>query len=392
MLNEKQILKLISDGENSYIEFKLDKIDNKKLAIEMIAFSNHKGGTIFLGVDDNAEIIGLTRDDNENRIMNICTDIIKPRIIPSYYEISIKDKKIGIIEIENGYNKPYFMEKQNTMVYYLRYGTQSKQIKERDELQRLFQASQNIHYEIIPVSNANIDNLDMGKIKDYLLSYRNIELTEENQLRLLENLEIITLIENKLKPTIAGLLLFGKNDAISRYLPQAGIMCVRIRGDKITDEKINHKFLQDDIFTNFKDAIHFFYLYNTHSFTIENITRKNLLDYPESAFRELLTNALIHRDYTISGNQIAIWIYDDRIEIRSPGALPNTITIERMKMGIKYHRNPLLAQYFYSANLMEGMGQGIPKVDKWLKENGNAELEIQEIEKEIIFTMYKRKE
>ena len=61
-------------------------------------------------------------------------------------------------------------------------------------------------------------------------------------------------------------------------------------------------------------------------------------------------------------------------------------------MGIKYHRNPLLAQYFYSANLMEGMGQGIPKVDKWLKENGNAELEIQEIEKEIIFTMYKRKE
>ncbi len=392
MLNEKQILKLISDGENSYIEFKLDKIDNKKLAIEMIAFSNHKGGTIFLGVDDNAEIIGLTRDDNENRIMNICTDIIKPRIIPSYYEISIKDKKIGIIEIENGYNKPYFMEKQNTMVYYLRYGTQSKQIKERDELQRLFQASQNIHYEIIPVSNANIDNLDMGKIKDYLLSYRNIELTEENQARLLENLEIITLVEDKLKPTIAGLLLFGKNDAISRYLPQAGIMCVRIRGDKITDEKINHKFLQDDIFTNFKDAIHFFYLYNTHSFTIENITRKNLLDYPESAFRELLTNALIHRDYTISGNQIAIWIYDDRIEIRSPGALPNTITIERMKMGIKYHRNPLLAQYFYSANLMEGMGQGIPKVDKWLKENGNAELEIQEIEKEIIFTMYKRKE
>jgi len=347
----------------------------------MIRKGYHKGGTIFLGVDDN-----------ENRIMHICTDISKPRIIPSYYEISIKNKKIGIIEIENGYNKPYFMEKQNTMVYYLRYGTQSKQIKERDELQRLFQASQNIHYEIIPVSNTNIDNLSMKKIKDYLISYRNIELTEENQARLLENLEIITLVENELKPTITGLLLFGKNDVISRYLPQAGIMCVRVKGNKITDEKINHKFLRDDIFTNFEDAIQFFYLYNTHSFTIENIKRKNFLDYPESAFRELLTNAIVHRDYTISGNQIAIWIYDDRIEIRSPGALPNTITIERMKMGIKYHRNPLLAQYFYSANLMEGMGQGIPKVDKWLKENGNAELEIQEIEKEIIFTMYKRKE
>ena len=142
--------------------------------------------------------------------------------------------------------------------YYMRYGSTTREVKHRDELQRLFQASQNIHYEIIPASYAKLEDMDEYEIREYLKNNRSsIELTEENKLRLLQNLDLITLSDNNYRPTIAGLLLFGK-DRITRYLPQVGIMCVKVSGITITDEKENLKFFERNVFNNFKDALSFF--------------------------------------------------------------------------------------------------------------------------------------
>lgn len=399
MLSEIDVLKLIENGENSYVEFKEDAVDNKKVSREIIGLSNHKGGYILLGVDDNKNLVGLTRSDNEERVMNICHEMVKPRIIPTYYELMIGEVKVGVIEIENGCNKPYYIEEKVRLaesktktirLYYNRYGSTTREIEERDELQRLFQASQNIHFEIIPASYAKLDDLDMGAIVSYLKSYRNITtLVEDNKLVLLQSLELVTTVNDIPKPTIAGLLLFGKN-RVSKYLPQAGIMCVKVKGTKITDDKEDHKFFEGNAFDNFNESVRFFSLYNKTSFVIEGSFRKNVYDYPEKAFRELLANALIHRDYTVAGSQISFWMYDERIEIKSPGKLPNTVTIEKMKVGTRYHRNPVLVQYFYDANIVEKMGQGIPNANKWLKENGNPELEIKEEGDEVIVIMYKR--
>lgn len=399
MLGELDVLKLIENGENSYVEFKEDTVDNKKIAREIIGLSNHKGGYIFLGVDDNKNLVGITRNDNEERVMNICHDMVKPRIIPTYYELIIGEVKIGVIEIENGCNKPYYMEEKARLaegktkiirLYYNRYGSTNREIEERDELQRLFQASQNIHFEIIPASYAKLDDLDINSIVDYLKSYRNVTtLVEDKKFVLLQSLELVTSVNDTFKPTIAGLLLFGKNK-VSKYLPQAGVMCVRVKGTKITDDKKDYKFFEVNAFDNFNESVKFFMLYNTTSFVIEGVARKNIYDYPETAFRELLANAVVHRDYTIAGSQISVWMYDDRIEIKSPGRLPNTVTVEKMKVGTRYHRNPVLVQYFYDANIVEKMGQGIPNANKWLKENGNPELEIREEGDEVIAIMYKR--
>lgn len=399
MLGELEILKLIENRENSYVEFKEDSVDNKKIAREIIGFSNHKGGIIFLGVDDNGNVVGMTRTNNEERIMNICHDIVKPRIIPSYYEMKIGDAMIGVIEIENGCNKPYYMEEQvkiegktkakTVKFYYARYGSTTREVMDRDELQRLFQASQHIHFEVIPASYAKIDDLDLNAIEDYLKSYRRaVVLGEDNKWVLLENLELVIKIDDTLKPTIAGLILFGK-DKVSKYLPQAGIMCVKVKGDSITDEKEVPYFFERHAFDVFSDTMNFFKLHNRPFFIVKKTKRKKYYDYPENAFRELLANAIIHRDYTIAGSQISVWVYDNRIEIKSPGRLPNTITVEKMKVGIKYHRNPVLAQYFYDADIVEKMGQGIPKSNAWLKENGNPELEIREDGDEVIVTMFK---
>lgn len=400
MLGEIEILKLIENGENSYIEFKEDSVDNKKIAREIIGLSNHKGGTLFLGVDDNGNIIGLSRNDNEERLMNICHDIVKPRTVPTYYEIRIGEVKIGVLEIEKGSNKPYYMEEKvladgksrTVKSYYNRYGSTTREVQDRDELQRLFQASQNIHFEIIPTFQASIAELDIDRFEEFLKTYKSSVLKKNTDIKvILNNLELSTVDEGVVRPTIAGLLLFGK-DNVKKRLTQAGIMCTCISGTKITDKKEDLKFLTRNAFDNFDDAVRFFHIYNKHSFVVEGIKRTDFFSYPDKAFRELLANAIIHRDYTIAGSEISVWIYDDRVEIKSPGGIPNSLDVEKMRFGAKYHRNTVLAQFFSYAGIVEMMGQGIPKVDEWLQENGNPPLDIKEDKHEVVVTMYKRKD
>ena len=143
------------------------------------------------------------------------------------------------------------------------------------------------------------------------------------------------------------------------------------------------------MFQNFDDAWHFFYRYNTYSFNIVGQKRIDKFDYPKKVFREVLANAIIHRDYTIAGSKIFVWIFNDQIEIKSPGKLPNTITVEKMKHGSKYHRNPILAQFFAYAGIVEMLGQGIHMADEWLRQNGNPELLIEEKEEEVVVTIFK---
>ncbi len=399
-MKEREVLKLIKGGENSYVEFKEDKVDNLKLVKELVAMTNHRGGIVLLGVDDDGVVKGLSRDDNEERVMNICSDIVKPSILPTYYEVKIRGKKIGVIELGTGVSKPYYIQNKVTLegrqktvkTYYIRRGSSSREVISDDELKRLYQASKSLHYEIMPVERAGLHDMDEGKIREYLATYRpSIELKEDSRSILYENLDIACFHNGAYKPTVAGLLLFGAS-GLKRFLPMTGIMCVKVAGNNITDEKQNLKFFERTIFDNYNDALSFFYIYNAHSFVIKGSKRVNFYDYPEAAFRELLANALIHRDYAISGTDIGVWIFDDRIEIKSPGGLPNTLTVEKMKMGMKYHRNPVLAQYFFDADMVERAGQGIVKCNRLLKENGNPELDIKEDEHEVVVTMYKREQ
>jgi ATP-dependent DNA helicase RecG len=394
MLGEMEILKLIQNKENSFVEFKEDAVDNKKIAQEMIAFSNHKGGYLLLGVNDDEKPVGLTRTDNEERIMNISSSLIRPMIIPVYYETNVGGKKIAVIEIENGSNKPYYLEDKSLGLknFFMRYGSTTREIKHRDELQRLFQSSQNIHYEVIPASYATLEDIDIQSADKFLSETKGFILKSDDIKIVLRNIDIITETENGLKPTIAGMLLFGK-DRVKNILPQSRILCTKIKGTVNTDEKQDVIWLEKNVLDNCEGAISFFKKYNAHSFSVNGSIRTDRYLFPEKVFRELIVNAIIHRDYTITGSEVQVWIYEDRIEIKSPGAIPNTITVEKMKFGAKYHRNPVLAQFFYYAGYAEMMGQGIPMVDKWLEENGNPPLEIiVENENELLSIIRREKE
>jgi ATP-dependent DNA helicase RecG len=400
MLNKERLLELVRNGENSFVEFKDEAVANEKLAREIAAFANHRGGYIFVGVNDDGKITGIARSDNEERIMNLCADLISPPLALSYYELTVDVKRVGVIEIEAGHNKPYAVKetvsidgkKKKIQTYFLRYGSTSREINARDELQRLFQASGNIHYEIVPVAGARMSDLDLAAFAEFMLNFRNLDLSQfdESSLhRLLENLNLAIPTESILQPTIAGLLLFGKNK-VTRWLPQNGIDCVKIHGNDLSDEIDDTKFFERHVFANLEDAIAFIHRYNTHSFVVEGMRRVDSFDYPEKALRECLVNAIVHRDYIIAGSRMRVHIFENRIEIRSPGGIPNSLSLDKIKLGLTYHRNPVLMQFFYEARLSERLGRGIPSIFQQMKENGNPEPVLEDLEEEFRITLYKK--
>jgi len=122
---------------------------------------------------------------------------------------------------------------------------------------------------------------------------------------------------------------------------------------------------------------------------ITGIKREEKEEYPMIVLREAIVNTLVHRNYSISGSKIRIFMFDNRIEFHSPGRLPNTVTIEKMKIGVSYARNPFLVKYMENLRYIDQLGRGIPMIMKAMKEAGAKEPHLQEFGEEFILIIYK---
>ncbi len=438
------LFELIRNGENSGIEFKEDIINNKKLAKEIVAFANMSGGIVFLGIEDvTKRIVGITRSDSdlEQWIMNTCRDKIRPAIIP-YYEV-IKDvepgKDVAVVRIERGITV-HSVWHNNHNYYYIRVGTQSR-IASTEELQRLFQQRGAVRTEIRPVSGSSIYDLDLRRIRDYFKRVREQEIppsqpsiewkqkylliakeedsenwekiykvkeekwkkeAEAELQELLINTEILIEQEDtNPSVTVAGLLLFGKNP--KRLLPQAGIDAVAYPGTErgyearerltaygpMTALYGTEGVIENGIVEQTIEFIRRNTVIKEHLETGKRIKRQS---YPDESIREAIVNALVHRDYMLSGSDIELSIFEDRIEIISPGKLPNTITIDRMKAGCRAARNQLLKDIMRDYGYMEHMGLGVPrKIIKLMREQNKTEPELIEDRDGEQFILYLKK-
>lgn len=386
-MNKKELLEIIKNGENSYIEFKEEAIKPKELAEEIIAFANSEGGTVLIGVSDDGIIKGVFDEKIEEKIMNICRNNCIPNIIPIYERINIDDLNIIAVSIPKGINKPYYTSDHK---YYIRVGT-TKRIASREELLRLFEANGSIHYDISPVHNTSIKDLNLDIIRDYFLKYNTFDLYEENNdtiERILINCDILKELDRKIVCSVGGLLIFGKKPEM--IMPQNGISFAHFKGNEITDDlidkKVLHGRLQDiaeQMLVVFKNNI------KTPS-SIKDLKREEVEEYPTLVLREAIVNAIVHRNYSITGSKIRIFMFEDRIEFHSPGKLPNTVTIEKMKIGVSYARNPFLVKYMENMRYIDQLGRGVPMIIKTMKDTGAKEPELKEIGEEFIITIYRR--
>jgi len=390
------------------VEFKRDTLQNFDLAKELVAFSNSNGGCVLLGIDDDGSIAGLTRGNIEEWVMTTCRTKIRPEIIP-FFEI-IKDadagKDVAVVSVDVGWTV-HCRWHDNHSTYYIRVGSQSREAS-NEELERLFQQRGAFRLEVRPVTGSSIDDLDIRRLKDYFQRVRKQDIPHDEDMtgwkQLLINTEIMTNAGEQSVCTVAGLLLFGKNP--NRFIPQAGIDAVAYPGyakEYASKERATIRgplvglFMDKDnqlIEPGVIEQAVYFVKRNTGVTAVlsHGTSRVEQADYPEEVIREALINAAVHRDYLLSATDIELSIYEDRLEIISPGKLPNGITPDRMRAGCRAARNQLLKDVMRDYGYLEHMGMGIPrKIIKGMQEHNGTEPDLIEDSERFTLRLWKVK-
>ncbi len=374
-----ELLDLILNGENSYVEFKRDDVHPASLAKEMSALLNQRGGAILLGVEDNGEISGISEGNTstEERVMNIAQNNIQPSVIPDFLSIKMDDNRsVGIIKLSpDTSSKPYRALRSNMWVTYVRVGSTSREATRTEEV-RLYQSAGLVNYETKPVLNTRLESLDLERIANYFQFILEISVPPHDETheweQLLLNSDLLVETDNGICVSIAGLLLFGKNP--NRRLKQAGVTAVVFPGTEkdynTTDEETirgplvplyseNRSVIGSGLIDRSVDFVR----RNMESVAwLEGGRRQQKKVFPIDAVREAIVNAIIHRDYTHEGTDIELSMYEDRLEIISPGRLPNGVTVEKMKRGvIRVIRNQFLTQFLRDCRYIEHFGLGVRK-------------------------------
>jgi len=396
MTTRTQLLEIITNGESSGVEFKRDVIANHELAKELVAFSNLTGGMVLLGVEDDGSISGVTRANIEEWVMTACRDKIRPAIIPFFETIREVEpgKDVAIVRVTRGFDV-HSLWHNNRHTYVIRVGTQSRE-PTPEELGRLFQQRGTFRAELRPVSGSTLADLDRRRLRDYFGRIRQQDVPDDEDVAAWEVLLLNTEIMAEDGMTVAGILLFGRMP--NRFLPHAGIDASAFPGtekDYAARERIPLRgpmaslLGTDGIIDNglVEQALEFVRRNTGVTASLEDGARRvEKLAYPPEVIRETVVNALIHRDYLLSSTDIELVIYSNRLEVISPGRLPNGITPERMRTGCRVARNQLLKDVMRDYGYLEHMGMGVPRkiIQGMRAHNGTTPALIEEGERFII--------
>jgi predicted HTH transcriptional regulator len=358
-MHDTELKELIKRGETSTVQFKANVHNEQSIAQEMVAFVNTKGGKILIGVDDKtAALNGLTFGEiqaTNQLLVNAATDNVKSPITIFTETVVVNNENLIVVTIREGTDKPY---RDNKGIVWVKNGSDKRKVTSNEELLRLLQSSGNILADEEVIANTTINGIDIDLFKEFVKKKTGKSLEEVNQSlpQILNNMGFAT--DNNL--TLAGLLLFGKNP--QRIRPVFTVQCIAYIGNDIAGKNFR------DSEPPFEGNLSVLYE-KTMAFVTRNLKKIQKaesfnslgeLEIPSEALEELVVNALIHRDYYIKSS-IKVFIFDDRIEIISPGKLPNALSIEKIKSGTSRARNPILfsnARFFVP---YIDVGSGIPR-------------------------------
>ena len=384
-MNKIELLEIVKKGEDSFTEFKEEMSHQDDLAAEIVAFANTEGGNLIIGVSDEGEIIGVTNLDEEmQRIDNICVNNCEPTIDSTSEKIIIDDKKVLVVRIPKGPQRPY---RTNKGVYYIRTSSGRRQ-PSREQLMRLFEAAKTIYYDELPVPNTSTEDIDLEHFEEFLKKSLRGEIKDFGikTEALLRNMKILTPYEGDMVTTTGGLLFFGKHPEY--HLPYCKVTIARFPGNDI-GEKFEKKDIEGRIIDQIERTESVLKDYLRSETKIEGFKKEEpRYEIPIESLREAVINAVAHRNYQLP-SQIRIFIFDNRIEIKSPGKLPNTVTIENIKLGFPLHRNPLIVSFLAKEHRMTEIGTGVPRMIRLLKEHTNREPDFEERDQEFIIRIWR---
>ncbi|MGA9537137.1 MAG: RNA-binding domain-containing protein [Desulfobacterales bacterium] len=363
-MKKSELKAITAKGEDSRLQFKQDIRNVDVLATEMVAFSNSECGRILIGVTDTGDTSGVPRAE-VNRInqliSNAASQHVRSPISPMTENVVVgKDRIVIIVTVSKGIDKPYF---DRNGIIWLKSGSDKRRVNSKEELRRLFQMSDQFHADELP-TQAGPEKLDQLRFRDFLKSFyqRDLPETPEALIRLLQNMNLATDDE---RLNLAGVLLFAERP--EWIVPQFIVKAVCYPGNEIhLTEYLDSEDIAGPLARVFEDALAFV-LRNMHKIQSgRGVNAPGVPEIPPLVFEELLVNALVHRDYLVSAS-IRLFVFDNRIEIISPGHLPNNLTVEKILLGNSIIRNPILVSYSAKGILpYRGLGSGIKRaIEVW---------------------------
>jgi ATP-dependent DNA helicase RecG len=345
------------EKESSTLEWKRERPNNDQLLKRVIGFCNHKGGRIVIGVANTGEVVGISESELQKALESLDAAIYEaayPTIIPRIYGQRLGEKSVLVIEVASGMSKPYYRKSEGLENgTYVRAGRSTVRATP-EMIEELRWQATGLNFETLPNYRATRADLNEDSIQIFLDHRKNHGRATATDAVLMAY-HLLVLEHSKFYPTQAALLLFGKRP--QHFLSEARIICSQFQG--ISGRKtVATVDCEGTLLDQFQQAYSFILSRLPKAFEIRGPKRQEQLEIPEIAIREALLNAIIHRNYHIQA-PTRVAIYDDRLEILSPGSFPSPLDPQNLRAGITYLRNPAICKVFRETGYVEKLGSGL---------------------------------
>lgn len=360
-MTQEELKDIARCGETTTIQFKELFTGQKEIAKEMVAFANTLGGRIFFGIKDKTgELIGLSYDDIQTisrEAGNAANEQVRPTIYINTDVVRADGKHFLVCTVAQGKNKPY---KNLNGEIWVKQGADKRRITENSEILALFQDSGSYQADASGVAETNFNDLDRYALNDYLKKVYalDLDILADKAEQLLKNIHVLN--HNGI-PTLAGYLFFGKHPEYN--CPTFMVKAVSFFGNELAGTQYRDtKEIIGNMPQIYEKSMSFLKS-NLHNIQEKGASFNTLgkLEIAEEVLEEVLQNALVHRDLLRSA-PIRIFIFDNRVEIISPGALAGGLTEEDIRSGKTYQRNPYMATFATNALHYRGIGSGIVRI------------------------------
>ncbi len=374
---------LLANEESKTLEFKENASGLTKIVQTAIAFANTAGGTIVVGIQDKTKkVVGL--EDvltDEARVANAIADSVEPLLTPNLQLVTWRGHDLLLVTVMHSIG-PYYLkakgEKQST---YVRFGSTNR-VADALTLKSIHRLRDHITYDEMPCNAAQEGDLDMTSAEEMFAEHSK----PLNKARAIA-LGLYKRNHSKVIPTNGGILLFGKHEAREEVFPNMVVRCVRFKGT--TKSSVIDKQDLIEPLPLLVDAILDFIQRNTTTrVEIGHARRQETAEYPPVAIREAVINAIVHSDYSVKGSNIQVAIFDDRLEITNPGALPLGLSWQTALSGVSQLRNHVIGRIFHELLLIEQWGSGLGKIIETTCQYGMAEPCFEELDNFFRVTFY----
>ena len=382
-MSTDEIAQAVQGGETMYAEFKSAAARPESLATAFISFLNTEGGVLWLGIEDDGTVTGVADVDGaRQRVDQILANNVTPRATAFIEQVEVGGKPLLKITLPRGVDRPYYTQRGQC---YVRQNA-GKRLASREEIRRMYLAVRAFYYDESALTGTGLEDVDLPVFGAFLTAAYGLtedtDRPDEELARLLRNLKCMA--GNEL--TVAGALLFGRQP--QRMLPTARVEFAHFAGTAAGETILDRKTIEGRLPQQLEQMESLLRLHLRNAGVIRGFEPEVQTELPLEMLREALTNALVHRDYSLSA-PVRVFLFEDRLEIRSPGPLPNSVTLENVRAGIHVERNPIILSLMSKLGLMTRLGTGIVRIFRLAAERGLPEPELAESGAEFVVTLYR---